>query len=337
MLKDIALGEKVSAEVVERLEGNRALLQLSGTKIVAQFLKEIPHGKHVELVLTSRQKDTYVFSLSSDRRDISAVGKYRQFIIMDNGKAPAALYRIRTLLAAGYSLYDINRLLSGITGQSSGGAFSSFLNVLVRKGMARKDTDKIAAVLLTLKGGASRLFSSIIAAIDADSAFFRERMFGILDESYVREAVGFLGDMLENLVWDDELRDQFGKILAWLSEGNREKECEQEIPLYDGEKYKRARVIAKGDSMACEFELSELGRLEVFARVSGGIFLLSIVCDSDKSVEILTHDLYHLQKKLHLLTKNGAMVEVYRDKDARDLVCGEVDALLRESRVDVHV
>lgn len=335
-LGNIALGGKVSAEILERLEGNKAILRVSGEKITAQFMKEIPRGKYLELVLTSRQKNTFVFALSTRKSDVSAAGQYRQFIIMDEGKARANLYRTRALLAEGHSLYDINRVLSGISGQSAVGAFAGFLNVLLKKGMAKKDTEKIAAVLCRLKGGVSRLFRSIITAIAADSDVLEGRATGMFDEGSAREVAGSLGDILESLVWDDELREHFGKLMIWLFKTGGEKESEQEIPLYDDEKYICARMITEGDSMACTFELSELGRLEVFARILGEAILLSIVCESDKSVEILTHDLYHLQKKLHSLMKNGAMVAVYRNTDARDLVDGEIDALLSESRVDVH-
>lgn len=336
-LRDIALGGRVSAEILERLDGNKAVLHFSDTKIVAQFLKEIPRGKHVELVLTSRQKNTYTFALISDKRDVSAPGKYQQFITVDDGKAQANLYRIRALLGEGHSLYDINRHLSGITSQSAGGAFIGFLNALLKKGMSRKDTEKIAAILLKLKGGSSWLIASIIMATDADSALSQKKALANFDESITGEAAGYLKDVLENLVWDDELRDHFGKILAWLSGRCREEESEQKIPVYDDEKYIDARLIAQGDSIACELELSELGRLEIFAMVLGGAISISIVCESDKSVEILTRDLYHLQKKLHSVIKNGAMVAVFRAKEARGLVSEEVETLLLETRVDVHV
>ncbi len=336
VLKNIAPGERVSAEIIKPLEGNRAVLRVFGMNIIAQFLKDIPRGKHVELVLTSRQKNTLVFSLVSDKRDISAGENYRRFIIMDDGKARESLYHIRTLLAEGHSLYDINRLLAGITGQSFGGALAGFLNVLLKKGISRKDVVKIAALFLNLKKGSERLFSSIIAAMAAKYDAKLENEFEIIDGSFVREAAGYLGDVLESLAWDDELREHFSRLLSWLLNGSSKESMEREIPVYGDEKFNSARMITKGSSMACSFDLSELGHLEVFARVFGEQFLLSIVCDRDKSVEILRHDLYNLQKRLHSLIKNGAKVAVFRDDDARSLLYREIDALLIESRVDIH-
>ncbi len=336
VLKNIAPGEKVSAEIIKPLEGNKAVLRVAGMNIIAQFLKDIPRGKHVELVLTSRRKSTLVFSLVSDKKDISAGENYRRFIIMDDGNARESLYRIRTLLAEGHSLYDINRLLAGITGQTSGGAFAGFLNALLKKGISRKDAVKIAALLLNLKKGSERVFSSIIAAMAAKYDATLENEFEVIDGSFERETAGYPGDVLESLVWDDELREHFSRLLSWLLNGSSKDAMEREIPVYDDEKFNTARMITKGSSIACAFDLSELGHLEVFARVFGEIISLSIVCESDKSVEILRHDLYNLQKKLHSLIKNGAMVAVFRDDDARSFLYGEIDAVLTESRVDIH-
>ncbi len=329
----IPKGGKVEARVVERLDGGKAVLELAGKKITAEFLKGVPGDARFELVLESKRGNQFLFRLAGGGRAVRLTAELDPFLAGGAARLKEQVPRLKAFLDGPGGIFSLNRHLAGLHGGGGSDPLTNFVNALMVSGM-KPERLSVFSYLLTRRrcinserfGSIARLLSANIDAgdqlhdIPAD-----EQQLG----EWVRDFIRDVGDCLD----DESNRRQFREFMESLS-GSRDADYvaprEYSVPFFDGERFTELKVLEEGAFIVCAAEFSRLGPVEVVGSDAGGHISLSIFCENDKSVEILKQDLHDLQMSLKD-ARGGVDVRVRGMAEARKLACDAVRALLDEA------
>ncbi|MCX7677740.1 MAG: hypothetical protein N2316_00835 [Spirochaetes bacterium] len=334
ILSNLTPGAKIVARIVSRLDENKALIDIAGTKIIAKFLSEFPQSERVNLLLTSKQKYTFVFKLMDHEGASVSNFKILPFFVAHAYGMHKNLIHLRSRSHGSVSLYQLFKLVMGIPSGNLDGALTALLNGLLKKRILKSDVDKVKNMLILAKGNILPFLGAVLGAIGRfGSSVDSSDTVMNSDEMNMRDGTLFLESILASIEWDEELRESYACFVRWLFSKD---DAEYVIPIYDEGKYRNLLVIAKDGMIACAFDLSQLGHVEVFGKEIEGIIHLSIVCKNEKSVEILKRNLYDLQTRLKRAVKCESHVAVYWEADARATLEREINEAWEQMSVDVQ-
>ncbi len=272
VLKNLATGSKTSARVIERLDGQHAILEIAGTRIRAEFLKGVPRGDSFLLVLVDKKGSQYVFSLAQRdeiSRHFQAVA--RDFLIDEGRFAASDLSRLlRGRAGTLGGLYDLNRVLLGIPPERERDrSRMGLLNRLQKAGISRENFN-LFYYLFSRNTGINNNFLYYVMSVFGGGRHLREWA------NRLRDDANALSGMLDNMM--DEVRgkidqgvlekDAVGELFSMLAgsvPGDADI-ADGVMPLVDGDEWKPIRYLGREKSLLCSFDLSEIGHVEILAK-----------------------------------------------------------------------
>jgi hypothetical protein len=326
----IPKGGKVEARVVERLDAGKAVVEIAGKRITAEFLRGVPGDARFDLVLESKRGNQFLFRLAGGGRTERLLAELDPYLLGGAGRLRARLPELKGAFDGPGGLMALNRALAGASGGTGSEHLVYFLNILLKFGIKSERLAVFSYLIGRRKCINSERFSGIAYLLSGgDGAAEAGALLG--DEGRLREWIEkFIGDIRE-FVRDEEAHGPYRAMLESLAEDDAAAGGpyrQYEIPFFDGEKFTRMQVLEDGACVICAVTLSKLGALEIVGREAGGAISLSIFCENDKSVEILKHDLHYLQKAL----KSGAGAVAVVVRGAPEIRKTAADALraLRE-------
>ena len=137
LLKNINPGDSISASVI-RSEGNKALLEIGGRIITAEFTNGVPRDKIIDLVLTAKSPEKIQFALKENEATDKIFRFLSPFSVMheDEVKKNSLQNLARFINTAKPDLMDINLFLLGLKkDEQKEKNSSSFFNHLLQKGV----------------------------------------------------------------------------------------------------------------------------------------------------------------------------------------------------------
>ncbi len=336
-LEAIPKGGKVEARVVERLDGGKAVIDIAGKRVTAEFLKGIPASKRFELVLEMKRGNQFHFRLAGGERAGELFKALDTFFLGGTERLKARLPELKSYREVG-GLYALNRALAGLRGSAMPEPLAAFLNILMNFGIKKEKLILFSYFLGRRRGiHSERLFQGISLLLGGEG--FTREIEGLFmgGGQAVEEWVdGFLGE-LRGRSMDEDARRYLQEALEMQYGDIKDKVSgieEYEAPFFDDGVFKSMKVMSEGESLICTATLSALGRIEVFGRERGGHISVSILCEEDKSVEILKRDLHNLQEALKGPTGSVPVVNVQCLADIEKKTADLILALIEDAAFD---
>ncbi len=291
-LAGVKIGDTVSAEIITR-KGSEALLDIGGHRIRADFLRGVPEGNHIDLILTEKNGKNIVFALTAGR------GLFREFSVFTN----AVILSDEELNS--FSIQNLVRFISS-TGP---GLFdiSLFLLGLKRNGRKARELTDILKNMMDRGAGAGTLsyfslltsgrFSSEIVIPYLYFMMLRGKKPDFMDENS-RSA---MDDEIESLL--DEIDD--GSLISLIDRivGADENETFSDVVvLPDEDGMSICEYIFHGESCMVNFNLSGLGRICVLIKSLNKKLIVNFFTENQ--------DVLNLMKEknpllLNLMEQNG--------------------------------
>ena len=115
LFKNIKVGDTISAYIIKN-EGNRAVLEIGGKTITAEFTKGVPTKNNIDLILTAKTPERIQFSLADSKAGEHIFRLLSNFSILnDNDTNRVSLQNLaRFINNINISFIDINFFLMGI-------------------------------------------------------------------------------------------------------------------------------------------------------------------------------------------------------------------------------
>ncbi len=331
VLKNLAVGGRASARVVERLDGQHAIIEIAGTRIRAEFLKGVPRGDSFLLVLADKKGSRYIFSLAPRdfiARHFQAVA--RDFIVDDGRFAAPDLARLlRGRAGTLNGLYDLNRVLFGIPPERARDrSQTDLLNRLQKAGISR-DNFNLFYYLFSQNTGINNNFLYYVMSLFGKGRSLPEWARKLRDDENA------LSGMLDSML--DEVRgkiaggalekDLVGELLSLLSESPRADAdfAEGIMPLIDGDEWKPLRYLCRNKSLLCAFDLSGIGHVEILAKDFGDETRMMISMSDSGAAERMRKDVAELADGIKNIVEKKISMIIYNSGD----VLNTIDELCR--------
>ncbi len=330
-LKNLAAGSKTEARVIERLDGRRAILEIAGTRISAEFLKGVPREDSFLLVLVEKKGSRYVFSLAQRdeiARHFQAMA--RDFLVDDRRFAASDLSRLLRGRAGTLSgLYDLNRVLFGITPERARDRSRvDLLNRLQKAGMLRGNFN-LFYYLFSQNTGINNNFLYYVMSFAGGERQLREWA------GDLRNDANALSGMLDGMM--DEVRgkidqgvlerDVVGELLSLLAESapGGADVADGILPIPDGDAWKPFRYLGRGGSLLCSFDLSKIGHVEVLAKDLGDEVRVAISMSDAGAADRMRKDAAELADRIKNIVEKKISMIIYNSGD----VLSTIDELCR--------
>ena len=115
LFRNIKVGDTISAFIIKN-EGNRAVLDIGGKTITAEFTGGVPNKNSIELILTAKTPERIQFSLTDSKGSDPIFKLLSNFFIQhDSDMSKTSLQNFAKFLnSTNAGLIDINLFLMGI-------------------------------------------------------------------------------------------------------------------------------------------------------------------------------------------------------------------------------
>ncbi len=327
-LKHLMPGARLSAHVLQRTSPTRAILEIKGLRVTAEFVKGVPMEGRIGLVLESRDGDALVFRMAAPRAAPpgGALFPWEHALFNPAGAdKPVLLGALRALQAGKGGIFELNAMVLDPDGRGRSGLdrYKELLNKMKNIGI-KHEVIKFFSSLFTARGGTLLTYvKAFLAQLyrktgnNADGQNPHQPWAGeyppVEDEidrfiKDIEEVFRAHGGMDSGFLCD--LIDFSSSQPAPTAGGA----FLYEMPLPDGETG-FALVMGKDQSLAFCLDLSGLGHLEGILRETDGGLAISIYCDSEAAREELNGDLEGLSRLVEASNGRRPQVRVLLMKD----------------------
>ncbi|MCU0844156.1 MAG: hypothetical protein MUC76_04445 [Spirochaetes bacterium] len=283
--RSLKKGGEISARIVERIDAHRAVIEVAGRRITAGFVRGLPPGNLLTLVLEKRSGATLVFRLAT--ADPQAAGRERLLGYTAFGRADSGGIPFARAAADGISgVYAYNSLLFRLAGGvEKKGTMVDVLNALAARGIKKEHVLFFSFLFSDFEGISLNCLVSALAISDREG----RRRHNLALKSFaeqMRSGEGLDGvlDALNDLVGEDlnggELLRQ---LLQALHDGGGATEIQAKsgVFYYLDDGFKEARYIGSTDSIVAMVDLSKIGRVEVLAKDREGRISIDVYCENE--------------------------------------------------------
>lgn len=309
LLKNINPGDSVSASLI-RSEGSKALLDIGGKIITAEFTNGVPRDKIIELVLTAKSPEKIQFALKENDPSEKIMKFLLPFSILqeDDVKKSTLQNFARFINTSKPDLLEINLFLLGLKkdGQKEKNARSIF-NHLLQKGVAFQ-------TLVDL----SYLIYSKYNPVLFMSYQYMLNLTGRKPFNPGKENSSSFEDDMENLcnILSDDVSD-FSVMLKLIFDDHKNSEIYGDLIYPEDESFCGVEYIVKDDSVFLQFDLSAAGVLDVFIKSDKEQVLINFLSGKEEFLSFIKESERILKD---MLEQNGIKKSVIGYFDSKKIV-----------------
>ena len=258
LLKNINPGDSITASIIRR-DGNKAMIEVGGKLISAEFTNGIPREKIVDLILTAKTPEKIQFAL----KDNDASDKIFRFlspfsvIHEDDVKKNSLGNLARFINNSKPDIADINLFLLGFKKDEKKVKNSSaFFNHLLQKGVPFQTLIDLSYLIYSRYNPVLFMSYQYMLALNGKKTSFlkKENLSSFEDEM----------EQLHSILRENE--SDFYLMLDLITDENKNSEIYGELVFPEDEKFSKIEYITKGNSIFLTFDLSSTGVLQVFVR-----------------------------------------------------------------------
>ena len=281
-LKNIPKGSEIYARIIERPGNKKAILEINGNRINAEFIKGVPGRNLLTIKLENNENDLFIFKLVDAHNKDEFINKLLDFTIFNSTDIKNNLiYYINNYLNNNNTIgiYELNLFLLNLTSKSKKNkSLTLLLNRLLGKGINSNTLINIAYILSGTQINPQLLFQCLLflrkESKHSDDFIFK-------NSSRLIKKVDDLITSLNDLQ-DDNLKKEIIDQLINLLSINHEKDIiNSEISYYENDKFKAIRVIGQKNSIIISLELSEIGIVDILFRITDDELNISFFVNND--------------------------------------------------------
>jgi len=293
ILKNLNPGDLITASVI-RSEGNKAVLEIMGRSIVAEFTNGVPREKTIDLVLTSRTPEMIQFALKDSDPSDRILKFLSPFSLKSDDISNSALHNFaRFVNSARPDLFEINLFLQGLRKEEGKEkTLTSIFNRLLQKGVPFQTLADISYILYSKYNPLLFMSYQHMMNFTGKKSF----IFAKEKQNEVESAIGNFCDILK----DDDA--DFSLMLDLIFDDHKDGEIYGELAFPDEENFSGIKYILKEDSVFLKFDLSAAGELGVLVKSGKELTVINFLSVKD-DVLFFIKECESLLKKM--LEQNG--------------------------------
>ncbi len=339
-LRALKPGSRISARILDRLGNSRALIEIAGRRVQAEFTGGIPPEVRITLLLKGENAGSLVFSLlKSDSRETLLVRLQQLTLLGRDAESIRAFHAAGSSLDKGLrSVFDTNILLL-----SSGGAIgrkqaniAEILNKMASLGVSKEILGVFSYLFSRIGGINLNYFTPFFRLLGIDIRFKDAR-----DRD--REAEAALKTLADELKGIPRERGEEGysivsELLYAMARADTPGLSGARmgvIPYQEEGEFRQLRYLADETAFMVAIELSSLGRVEILAREIEGRVIISVFCESEAAFRALEGDLKALERELSGNIQRGITVGLYNGARAVQNIIEIYTSLMLDSVVDI--
>lgn len=309
LLKNINPGDSVSASLI-RSEGSKALLEIGGKIITAEFTNGIPHDKIIELVLKTKSSEKIQFALKENEPADKLIRFLSPFSMIheDDVKKSSLQNLARFINTAKPDLIDINLFLLGLKkdGQKEKkGSF--FFNHLLQKGVPFQTLINLSYLIYSKYNPVLFMSYQYMLSLAGRKPFNS----GKENSASIEDAI----DHLCNILKDDD--SDFSVMLEMIFDDHEKNDIYGDLVFPDDEHFTGIEYILKEDSVFLKFDLSSAGVLGVFIKSDKDHVLINFLSGKEELLSFMRESEDILKK---MLDQNGIKKSIIGYFDSKKIV-----------------
>lgn len=294
LLKNMNPGDSVSASVI-RSDGNKALLNISGRIVRAEFTGGVPAENKIVLILTSKTPESIQFSLKENDAAEKIFRIFSPFSILnDDETKKVSLQNLGRFIALSKpDMMDINLFLLGFKKDEQKGKSSSTLfNHLLQKGVPLQTLIDISYIIYSKYNPVLFMSFQSMLAMAGKKAMDSFKKDPSLFEDFI--------DHFCNILKEDN--SDFSLMFDLFSDENMNREIYGELVFPENEKFSGIEYVLNVNSVFFKLNLSETGILEVFIRSENDRILINFLSGRENVILYLKENESVLKE---MLARNG--------------------------------
>jgi len=309
LLKNINPGDSVSAFLI-RSEGNKALIEIGGKTINAEFTNGVPRDKNIELILTAKSAERIQFALKENETADKLTGFLSPFSMMheDEVKKSSLQNLARFINTSKPDLMEINLFLLGLKkdGQKEKKG-SSFFNHLLLKGVPFQTLVDLSYLIYSKYNPVLFLSYQYMLSLSGRKPL-----------NSGKENPASFDDAMEDLctiLKEDD--SDFSIMLEMIFDDHKSSEIYGDFVFPDDESFTGMEYILKEDSIFLKFDLSSAGVLGVFVKSDKEKVLINFLSGKEEFLSFMKENEGILKQ---MLEQNGVKKSVIGYFDSKKIV-----------------
>lgn len=283
--KGLKKGGEIGARIVERIDTNRAIIEVAGRRIPAGFVRGLPPGSLLTLVLEKRSGTTLMFRLAT--ADPHAAGRERLIGYTAFERTDLAGIPFARASADGISgVYAYNSLLFRLAGGiERKGSMLDLLNALAARGIKKERLLFFSFLFSDFEGISLNCLVSVLAVSDREGRRrHNQTLKGFVEDLHSGEGLDGVLDAIADLADDSPDGGDFLRQLLMSLHGDagaRDLRAKSGVMYYFDDGFKEARFIGSPDAIVAVVDFSVAGRVEVLVKDRDGRISIDVYCQSD--------------------------------------------------------
>ncbi len=328
-------GTRITARIAERIGPHRAVIEMKGARLQAEFVKGLPAGSSLSLVLKSKTATTLVFGLADEARDgnLQRLGEYLVFRVKD---IPTSIFHnlAGSLKGSIQGIFALNLMAMGIKNPEREGKsrIVGLLNRLLAMGIKNDHLVFISYLFSAGRGINFNYLMPFLALLEGgkySNPYIEHEKTG--DRGGIPAQMDSLFSELDSLVrksGDDGkiLVQEFLEELISGTARNGLNAYSGIIPYFENE-FRELRYIAAGNAFAVSLKFSRLGRVDILARDAGGSILISLFCEGEAEKSDIQDKIDKVGREISRVTGKKTVLTVLVNRQAIENVI-EINSLL---------
>lgn len=333
-------GGVIGARIVERIDTHRAVLEIAGRRVSANFVNGLPSAGRLDLLLEKRTGSTFVFRLVAE--DPKAAARERlldltPFARSDTGRIPFGRAPTDGLVGV-YAYSSLLFRLSGGVEKKTG--LSEVLNALAARGIKIESLLFFSFLFSDFEGINLNCLASVLAISEREGRRRHNQSvvrFAAEDGSF--DGTGGILDALDEFVGESQSGEEIIRQLSHslLDAGAAgELSARSGIIYFHDEGFREARYIGSADGMAVEADFSQLGHVELLAREWNDHIRVDVFCDNGVVRDEIASDRDHLAATIGSAAGMNCTVSVRSIDRAMDVIREQGAFLLQGGEFDAR-
>jgi len=309
LFKNINPGDLISASVI-RSEGNKALLEIGGRIISAEFTNGVPREKIIDLELTAKSQEKLQFALKGNETGNKIFNFLSHFSIMqeDDIQKSSLQNLARFINTAKPDLTEINLFLLGLKKddrKEKNGA--SFFNNLLQKGVPLQTLIDLSYLIYSRYNPVLFMSYQYMLSMTGKKPLQSKNEDQKSFEEEIDNFCGILKDddrdfyIMLDLIFDEDVNSEIYGELAFPEDGH----------------FSQIEYIMRGNSIFLKFELSSVGNISAFIRSGEELVLINFLSPKEEVLQFLEENESILKR---MLEQNGVKKSVIGYFDSKKIV-----------------